>query len=84
MATKLLSTKGSYDFHKYTDIEIETIESHPDVASNKINVGSRKQTVSSEVYHIDQTQEFPQTPPEFVMSSEFLKMLVADGSVTVQ
>jgi hypothetical protein len=84
MATEIISTKGSYDFHNYEDIDIPTVESDPDVQSNKTVVGSRTHAHSSEVYHIDRTQAFPQTPPEWVMESNFLALLVSDGNVTVQ
>jgi hypothetical protein len=83
MATKITSTKGSFDFVAWLDISIPTVESG-DLQSNQVIVGSRQHAYPKVVWHVDLTTPMPATPPGWVMVTKFLKDLVKDGSVTVQ
>jgi hypothetical protein len=78
MATQITSTKGSYDFKNGNNVAI------PIDGQFDIGIPPAVKFVESDRYHIDRTQKFPQTPPTWVMESQFLADLVSDGLVTVQ
>jgi hypothetical protein len=78
MATQITGTKGSFDFLNHDIVEVAVD------AQFKIGIAPQQIAVVKEKYHIDRTQQFPQTPPSWLMSSAFLASLVSDGNVTVQ
>lgn len=78
MAKQILSTKVAVDFLHH---DIQQIPH-----DSQFGIGSavkENRVVWTEVFRIDTTQVFPQTPPEWVMESNHLALLVGDGSVTV-
>jgi hypothetical protein len=78
MATKITSCKVSVDFRNDTTAQIPVDGEVQGIAS-----GTRTAVVGTSVYHVDTLTPLPVTPPEWVLASRHLALLVADGSIAI-